>query len=303
MSKVGRAGVRDSTKGAGSRRKAKPKTTKSPSRLGNWAAAQWRAARHRAGYAIKLVSLAGLVLGGLTLGVLALLGRLDDTGAAVLAFSSEKLAETGHTVAWLDVAGAERLTHEEIAALIGAAPGTGLADIDLAAARETLQAQSWVKSADVLRLWPDRLAVLITERRPRALWQLEEVYRVIDADGVVIDGADPADHLDLPRVVGAGANTGADEILSLVALHPEIAARTRFAIKVGERRWSLRLENNGEILLPADDPASALATLSALHAERGVLDYDAQIIDLRNTGEMVMRPWPDRAAEAAGRGA
>ncbi|MFW5660662.1 MAG: cell division protein FtsQ/DivIB [Oceanicaulis sp.] len=262
-----------------------------------------RAARHRAGYAIRLVAAAGLVVGGLGLGALALLGRLDDTGAALITFSSEKLAETGYTVAWLDIAGAERLSHDEIAALIGAQPGIGLADIDLAAARDALEAQSWVKSADVLRLWPDRLAVLITERKPRALWQFEEVYRVIDADGVLIEGADPADHLDLPRVVGAGANTGADQILSFVALHPEIAARTDFVIKVGERRWSLRLESNGEVLLPADDPASALATLSALHAERGVLDYDAQIIDLRNTGEMVLRPWPDRAAEAAGRGA
>jgi cell division protein FtsQ len=56
-------------------------------------------------------------------------------------------------------------------------------------------------------------------------------------------------------------------------------------------------------LLPDPDPGGALAVLSAMHAARGVLDYDAQILDLRNDGEMVMRPWPDRAAEAAGRGA
>ena len=46
-----------------------------------------------------------------------------------------------------------------------------------------------------------------------------------------------------------------------------------------------------------------LALLAAMHEERGVLDYEAQIFDLRNAGEMVMRPWPDRAAERAGRGA
>ena len=40
-----------------------------------------------------------------------------------------------------------------------------------------------------------------------------------------------------------------------------------------------------------------------MHQARGVLDYDAQSLDLRNEGEMVMRPWPDRVAEAAGRGA
>ena len=49
-------------------------------------------------------------------------------------------------------------------------------------------------------------------------------------------------------------------------------------------------------------PASALATLAALHEERAVLDYDVQFLDFRNDGEMVIRPWPDRAA-TAGRGA
>ena len=75
------------------------------------------------------------------------------------------------------------------------------------------------------------------------------------------------------------------------------------AIRVGERRWNLRLQSGGDVLLPEDDPASALALLAAMHEERGVLDYEAQILDLRNAGEMVMRPWPDRAAERAGRGA
>lgn len=303
MSKVGRAGVREPSKGAGSRRRSKPSKVQSPNRAANWAAAQMRAARHRATYAVRLAALVVLFLTALGAATLFALGRMDETGGAILAAASDTLTETGHTVAWLDLSGARRLDPPAVAALIGAEAGTGLAEIDLSAAREILEAQSWVKTAQVFRLWPDRIAVVIEEREPRALWQFEEVHRVIDADGVVIEAADPAEFAALPKVVGAGANEDADLVWSLVSHHPEIAARTTHAIKVGERRWSLRLMNNGEILLPQDDPASALATLAALHEERGVLDYDAQIFDMRNAGELVLRPWPDRVAEAAGRGA
>ena len=119
----------------------------------------------------------------------------------------------------------------------------------------------------------------------------------------MIEAADPISFADLPRIVGPGANEGAATIVALLDAHPEIDERTTHALFVGERRWSLRLSSGGEVLLPEADPASALVLLAGMHRARGVLDYDAQILDLRNPGEMVMRPWPDRAAEAAGRGA
>lgn len=306
MSKVGRAGVRDSTKGAGSRRKAKPKNQPGANKAANWAAAQVRAARNRASYALRLGALTAGLLFALTLGVLAVLGRLGDAGGSVMAAGERQLTRAGYTVAWLDVSGANRLDAATIASLIGAEGGAGLAEINLAEAQAVLESQSWIKSAQVLRLWPDRIAVLITERAPVALWQLDGEHRVIDADGVVIEAADPAEFTTLPRVVGVGANTGAAHITALIARHAEIASRTTHVIKVGERRWSLRLEQGGEVLLPEDDPAGALAMLAALHDERAVLDYDVQFLDLRNDGEMVIRPWPDRAqgaAHTAGRGA
>jgi cell division protein FtsQ len=56
-------------------------------------------------------------------------------------------------------------------------------------------------------------------------------------------------------------------------------------------------------MLPEEDPASALAMIAALHADRGVLHLDARTFDLRNEGDLVIRAWPDRASEAPGRGA
>ncbi|WP_306017483.1 cell division protein FtsQ/DivIB [Oceanicaulis sp. MMSF_3324] len=301
MSKLKAAGARDTSK---ARRKSKTAPKAAGGRkLSNWAAAQWRAARYRAGYAFKLIlTVCGVLLAG-TVVILTVFGQIDDVGGMMAGRAERELEQAGYTLDWLDVAGAERTGVEEIAMAVGAAPGLGLSRVDLVAARESIQSLSWVKSAEVLRLWPDRIAVLIEERQPYAVWQINQTHHVIDPDGYVIDAADPRDFLDLPRVVGEDANREAGAVIALLALHPEIRDRVTNAIRVGERRWNLRLQSGGDVLLPEDDPASALALLAAMHEERGVLDYEAQIFDLRNAGEMVMRPWPDRAAERAGRGA
>ncbi len=301
MSKLKAAGARDTSK---ARRKSKTAPKAAGGRkLSNWAAAQWRAARYRAGYAFKLIlTVCGVLLGGSVV-ILTVFGQIDDVGGLMAGRAERELEQAGYTLDWLDVAGAERTGVEEIAMAVGAAPGLGLSRVDLVAARESIQSLSWVKSAEVLRLWPDRIAVLIEERQPYAVWQINQTHHVIDPDGYVIDAADPRDFLDLPRVVGEDANREAGAVIALLALHPEIRDRVTNAIRVGERRWNLRLQSGGDVLLPEDDPASALALLAAMHEERGVLDYEAQIFDLRNAGEMVMRPWPDRAAERAGRGA
>lgn len=305
MPTIRRAGPGDSQTGArkGSRRKTPNPAVKTPNRAANWFAAQIRAARLRVLYAVRLAAVAMAVIAGAVIAVYAGVGRLDEAGAALITSVENRLTRSGYVVEWVDVIGAHRLTMEEVAAIIGADPGAGLSDIDLEAARADLEARSWVAHAELVRLWPDRILVRLQEREPLALWQLDGEHHVIDASGVIIEAADPAEFADLPRVTGPGAHTTAAALIALIRAHPEIERRTTHALYVGERRWSLRLRSGGEILLPEADPASALALLAGMHEARGVLDYDAQFLDLRNDGEMVMRPWPDRAGEAAGRGA
>jgi cell division protein FtsQ len=305
LPKIGRAGARDtSSNGRGkSRRNTKPKVRSGGAKAANWLAAQLRAARHRAGHAVRLAAIGGVALAALIVSLYAITGRLDEAGTELVRNSERQLVQAGFTVDWLDIAGAYRVSPEAVAAAIGARPGAGLSEIDLDAARRALEAEPWVRSARLHRLWPNRLSVVIEERQPHALWQENGVHRVIDERGVVIEAADPADFAALPRVVGAGANTQAGEMIRLLRRHEDIASRVSHLIFVGERRWSLRLVSGGEVQLPQSDPAGAMVLLGRLHADRGVLDYDAQVLDLRNDGELVLRPWPDRAQEAAGRGA
>ncbi|MEO1039692.1 MAG: FtsQ-type POTRA domain-containing protein [Pseudomonadota bacterium] len=252
---------------------------------------------------VNLLRLAGFAFVGLVIAALGLtlaLGRFDDFQAYAYNAFDQRLADAGMAPRIVDLVGAEHVDAQTIAFAIDADPGRSLMAIDPHAARANVEALGWVETASVSRLWPDRVSVVVTEREPFALWQLDGAFRVIDRSGVVIEPAQAVDYADLPRVVGEGAAEHASAILSLVARQPEIAALTTHAVRVGERRWNLRLEAGGDILLPEDDPASALATIAALHEDRGVLHLDAAAFDIRTDGRLVIRAWPDRAEAARG---
>ena len=303
MRRLKRAEETTKSKQSKKRRKTQIQTPSGSKRFSNLWAAQLRAARHRLSYLFKMtaITLAGLAC--LAIAALGVFGQLDDASEMAIAQTRSQLTSAGYTIGWLDVVGSTHYTSDEVASLIGIEPGIGLSELDLESAKATLEAQSWIKSAELARLWPNRLAVIIDERQAFAVWQNEQIHHVIDATGQIIVDADPIDYSDLPQLVGLGANEQAGDFVPALLSYQRIASVTTHILRVGERRWSLRLVNGTEVLLPQVEATSALATLNALDQERGLLDYDAQIIDFRNSGEFVMRPWPDRAAEYAGRGA
>lgn len=301
---VNRAGqVRGQNKRKRTASRRKTSSAKTGRSLSNWAAAELRAARYRAGHAMRLAGLAMLALLIFLVAALSMTGRLDDVQSQLMANVDHRLERGGYVVQAIDLTGADKVSALDIAEVLELELGDGLVRLDPVEAKARIETISWVEHAAVRRLWPNRLGVLIRERTPYASWQLNGYYRVVDRSGVEIRDADPPDYDSLPRIVGEGANVAVAEILPVLATHPELQARVTHAIRVGERRWTLRLQSGAEVLLPADNPAAAIAILADLHADRGVLDLDAQAFDMRGEDGMAIRAWPDRAEQARQRGA
>jgi cell division protein FtsQ len=196
-------------------------------KVSNWASAQLRGARYRAGHALRLGAIAVLVIGGLVIGGLAAFGQLDGVGDMAENVLSERLANAGFTVRAVEVSGGGQVSPQRIADIIGARPGMGLLDLDPAEARERVEALPWVSEASVVRLWPDRIAVLLTEREPYALWQTGGYHRVIDREGVVIAGANVPDAQLLAETIEAlqrSLGLADDELAVILASSPEAIA-------------------------------------------------------------------------------
>lgn len=174
-------------------------------------------------------------------------------------------------------------------------PDASLPFVDVDAARERIETLPWVQQASLRKIYPSTLKITIDERVPFAIWQHDQNLSVIDASGRVI-GAANGSYGKLLRLVGKGADTRADEALALVDAYPAIRDRLRAAVLVSERRWDLVLDNGVTIMLPEEEPRSALDRVAAFDTSKELLSKDITVVDLRLGDRMYVRLSPDAAA-------
>jgi len=201
----------------------------------------------------------------------------------------EATASAGLVLREVYVTGRERTPRAAILAALDATEGSPLLRFDPAAAGRRLEAIGWVRSAVVERRFPGTVLVRLDERRPIARWQSGGVSRVIDHDGVVIKGVAAADFPTLPVVVGKDAPANTAGLLAVLATDPALGARVKAAIRVGGRRWNLRLDNGIEVRLPESDIADAWRRLGAYARGNRMLARAISSVDLRLPDRLVVR--------------
>jgi len=207
-------------------------------------------------------------------------------------------ARLGLVVTDVKVEGRETTDRDTILAALAAGPGTPILAMSPSRAKEQLETLPWVRSAVVERRLPDTLFVRLVERKPLALWQHGGKVELIDQEGKVI----PVTRLDrfatLPLVVGEGAASHAAGLLDMLGTEPDLASRVSAAIRVGDRRWNLRIDNAIDVLLPADSPANAWTQLARLERSSAILKRDVQTVDVRLPDRLVFRVNPEAPKEA-----
>jgi cell division protein FtsQ len=203
----------------------------------------------------------------------------------------------GFRIAAISLAGQKEVSREEILTTAGVTGDASLLFLDADAARVRLMANPWIADAAVLKLYPDRLQISITERQAFALWQKDGHVNVIAADGTVLEPFVEDRYLGLPLVVGRGAERQAKDFLGFLDRYPDIRSVLRASIMVAERRWNLRLNNGIDVKLPEANVSSALDRLVALDRDKKLLSRDITTVDLRLPDRVTVR-LSDAAAAA-----
>jgi len=202
----------------------------------------------------------------------------------------ERLAiAAGFGVKKITVTGQLNATDAAITAALGAGPETMMLGFDTDAAKARLESVPWIRHAQVMRLLPSTLQVVVEERAPYAVWQKSGQTYVVDAEGVVLAPALREAYADLPLVVGEGAGKNAAQLFEQMTSHEELIQNVLAAIRVGDRRWTLKLVSGTEIMLPDDNIPEALASLAKLDGERRVLKRDIAAVDLRLLDRVTVR--------------
>lgn len=222
-------------------------------------------------------------------------GHLQDVVAAVGDARNALANSAGFRITSVAINGRKQLTQDEILAIGGVSGRSSLLFLDADSVRDRLKANPWIADATVLKLYPGRLMIDITERQAFALWQEGGRLSVIADDGAVLEPYVSRRFLTLPLVVGKGAGTQARDFLALLARYPQVQAATKAAIYVGERRWNLRLKDGLDIRLPEQDVGNALAMLSKLDKDDRLFSRDIVAVDMRLPDRLVVQLSDDAA--------
>lgn len=222
-------------------------------------------------------------------------GHVDAVTAAFDEVRNAAANAVGFRIAAVAVNGRQQLTHDEILAIGGVNGRSSLLFLDAATVRDRLKGNPWIADATVLKFYPGRLQIDITERKAFAVWQRDGRLSVIADDGAVLESYVARRFANLPLVVGQGAEIRARDFLALLDRYPQLRSQTKAAVLVGERRWNLRLADGLDVRLPEFDVGRALATLTRLDKDDKLLARDIDAVDMRLAGRVTVRLSEDAA--------
>ncbi len=174
-------------------------------------------------------------------------------------------ARFGFGIRQIELTGYRQTNPQRALDIIGAKGEQSILGLGQKATLEALVQLPWVQSAEIKRIWPDRLQIAIVEREAFAVWhphRRRQDAHLIDRDGTVLvpviaDQAGP-----LPRIIGADAPKNVAPLFRQLAKLPDLVAKTDYLEFVGRRRWTLHLTHGRRVLLPERGLSLALTQLA-----------------------------------------
>jgi cell division protein FtsQ len=232
---------------------------------------------------------------GIALVVLYQVAAVTGVNAYVRAEAVDAVGRAGFAVKKVEVFGANRIDRLRVYDIALQQQDRSMLAFDLEEVRQDLLRYGWVADARVSRRLPDTLVIDLVERTPVAIWQDRGRYTLIDSNGVVLPGVDPASVPGLPVLVGNGANRRMDDLDKLLAAAPALRPQLAGASWVGNRRWDLRFKTGEVLALPedADRAAAAYADFARLDGVNRLLGRGIRRFDMRIAGRFVLRPGRD----------
>ena len=188
------------------------------------------------------------------------------------------------------VRGRDRTTQKELLDVLKVERGMPITAVDIQKARENIQRLPWVKTVHIERRLPHILYIRLNERTPVAVWQNKGLYRPVDSDGQPIETF--VKKLNgLPLVLGIDAPERTPELLTFLAQESELHKRVKAAVRIGQRRWNILLDDIDKgitVRLPEKDPAAAWGRLANLDRTQGLLSRKITMVDLRQPDKLIV---------------
>ncbi len=243
------------------------------------------------------------------LAVILVLGTLSAAAYELRSFAMHSWRFRLRTDSDIELAGDAPNSRAQVAEKMHQVVGRNIFQLSLDERKHELEKIPWVETASVVRIWPNRLRVVVHERTPVAFVALGERVELVDANGVLME-LPPQREYSFPVIVGMNDNeplsTRAPRMNTFMRLMRELdessggaAAKTQYSRNLDEVDLSdpedvkvLARGGSGPILLHLGNEAFLqrfmmfLSSAQKWEQERGKL----KSVDLRYGHEVILNP-------------
>lgn len=200
-------------------------------------------------------------------------------------------AEAGFVLKYLTIQGQKNMPDSHIMEAIGLIREVPIYSLNIDDIRKRIENNPWVKLVLVQRKLPDTLYIAINEREPIAIWQFNQKLYLIDEEGNRITSNDIDKFSELIHVVGQDANVYARGLREDLDRHPALAKKVVSAVRYGQRRWDLNLEQKINVKMPDKGFNDAYDYLDRLNADGKLFNQDYKIINLRDPSKYYLEKY------------
>ncbi|MDR3187323.1 MAG: FtsQ-type POTRA domain-containing protein [Holosporaceae bacterium] len=158
--------------------------------------------------------------------------------------------------------------------------------------KKRLENIAWIRSVVVQRRLPDKIYVMVSERIPIAILQLRHKLYLVDVDGKILENDGIGSFSNLPIVIGEGAEKEASRFLNCIEKFPRLRKQLVFAIRIGKRRWNMKINRGITVKLPEKGLTNAMRILEEISDSNGFFNEDISIIDLRMLDRVIITKAP-----------
>ena len=194
---------------------------------------------------------------------------------------SMELAQLDIKLKNVKILGIENTKPTEVINIVSGLKETSLSNIDLHEISTQINNIDWIKKSELRKSYPSTLVVKVYEHNPIAIWFNNGNKFLVDDESEIIKELNPNDFKNLKVIAGLNALEDIPEIISLIRNYPEFEKKIKSLLRVGDRRWTVRLHNGITIHLPEKNVANAIEEIEQLDSKHALLSRYVDIIDMR----------------------
>ena len=198
------------------------------------------------------------------------------------------LINNGFIIKNIEISGLNHLNKNEIIKIVSAYNDINIFNVNIKNIYKEIKNNTWIKKASIEIIYPNTIKILLTERKPIAIWQNRHGNSLITKSGDIILEKNLEEFKNyLPIVVGQNANKKVQSILNVFSKNKDFVTNIWSLTFVNQRRWDVHFNQGLTIKLPSKSVEKAWEKVLYLDKEFNILNLGLTELDLRNSSQIL----------------